>query len=149
MLAPQIECLSLLRCVEGSIVDASYTRFVARHVVKNGLDHMRLHPKLRQARGHGPTDIVQAPWRERMACSSSPPVETRTSLAPALKRPLPLTKEERAVRPSFQTSDDLERGRRKWDLMRAMILGSLRRDAPTSWRKVDLLPSHAAHLFPT
>ena len=47
MLTPQFECLSLLCCVERSIVDAGHPGLVAGDVVENGLDHMGLDPKLR------------------------------------------------------------------------------------------------------
>src|SRR5215212_9949502 len=56
---------------------------------------------------------MQLPRRDRMAHSSSAPLKTSTRFAPALKRPLPLAKEERAIGPSLLRTlvlpDEVER----------------------------------------
>src|SRR5215213_4040722 len=83
-----------------------------------------------------------------MARSSRASVKTSTCFAPALKGALPLTKNIRPIRPAADATDDLESRRGKRDLVRAMVLGPLGRNAPACRREVDLLPSHAAHLLP-
>ena len=97
MFPPEIKRLALLGRIQCSVVNAGHARSMSRDVVENGFDHVRLDPKLGQARRNSPADIMQPPRREWLTCSSDAPVKAGSGLTPALKRPVPLAKKKRAV----------------------------------------------------
>src|SRR5262249_14648384 len=65
MVSPQSQCRADLALIDRSVVNASNAAAMPTVVVQNSLDHVRLHAKIRHARGNGPPDIVQSPRLDR------------------------------------------------------------------------------------
>src|SRR3712207_1139913 len=89
--------MALLGSVQGTIVDACYSRLMTRNVIEQRLDHVWLHAQLGHPGRSSTAQVVETPRTYLRAIILDPLVERGLGVAPALKRAASLTKDEVAV----------------------------------------------------
>jgi hypothetical protein len=83
--SPEVKSVPLLRGVNGAVVNAGNAGSMARYMVENGLNNMRLNSEFRHTRRCCAAEIVKSPRAQFYAGRRYPFVQRRFGIAPTLK----------------------------------------------------------------